>query len=113
MDNRRHVRFRVDFPTTLKTEYASAKGQVFNLSSHGCKVKADTEVKRGDYLAMRLILPQEGQPLSIFLAAVRWTNGWNFGCEFINIGQEERTRLAEYVTTLGKSPSPAAPIQEG
>lgn len=102
MEHRRHVRYPVDFPANLQTVQIYSEGRVFNLSSLGCKVITDTEVKPGEYVSLWMLFPSEGEPFSVSRATVRWVKGCEFGCEFIKISQQERIRLTEFVTTLEK-----------
>lgn len=102
MEHRRNVRYPVDLPANLETVQIYSEGRVFNLNSRGCKIIADTTVKPGEYLSLWMLFPSEGEPLSVSKATVRWVKGWEFGCEFIKVNQQERARLTEFITTLEK-----------
>jgi hypothetical protein len=54
-------------------------------------------LKAGDYVQLRLFLPDLQSPLHVPLAAVRWVEGNRVGLEFIRTAHEERNRLEVFV----------------
>lgn len=47
----------------------------------------------GDYLALKLQIPEERRPVSVSLARVTWAQGNRFGVELLMMDADERTRL--------------------
>jgi hypothetical protein len=95
-------RVRAHLPVTFARDDrpGEARGLVYNLSADGCKVTSDTRVPPGTYLTLRLHLPASRAPLVIRLAAVRWSQGWDFGVSFLHVQDEELQRLTQYLAGL-------------
>lgn len=104
MDIRKHLRFPVQFQGSFSSgQHLEGEGTVLNLSIGGCKVQSDTRVPLGTGLRLRIMMPDEEQPLEIKRAAVRWTGGQEFGVEFTFIETEHELRLRHFVQTIDKS----------
>ena len=73
------------------------EGTVLNLSSTGCLLECEGTVMEGSYLAVRLLLPDNGRALIIDLAAVRWVRRHHFGVEFLRLPASERHRLDQFL----------------
>ncbi len=61
-------------------------------------------MQRGHYFALRVVLPDQAVPLKVDLAAVRWSEGREFGLEFLRMQPEEQQRLRRFVSTLETQP---------
>jgi hypothetical protein len=113
MDDRREAaRIPIVFRSDLSSaEVARWQGTVLDVSLTGCRVKADMAVRLNDSFRMQLFLPQCPWPIQIEQARVRWVRGEEFGCQFITVLPEERTRLLESLAAVqrdsGESPPPA------
>ena len=101
-------RFRAQVPIIFARDGhpGEARGLVYNLSAEGCKVTSDTRITPGTYLTLRLYLPGSPAPVTVRLAAVRWTQGWDFGITFLNMQAEELQRLNQYLATLETAGAP-------
>ena len=103
-ERRQFPRFWVQFPVSLITDGVKVgKGTVDDLSAGGCAVNSQVNVRTGDYVALQLILPDQQAPttpLTVDVAAVRWTSQRKFGLEFISMPSGDQARLRQYVTTL-------------
>lgn len=64
-----------------------------DVSVLGCAVASTTLLRKGDYLAVKLVMPDENEAVVVNLAAVRWALGGKFGLTFMHMGSEERDRL--------------------
>ncbi len=76
------------------------RGLVYNLSTDGCKITSNTRVEAGTYLNLRLYLPGSPAPVMVRLAAVRWSQGWDFGVTFLNMQGEDLQRLTQFLAVL-------------
>lgn len=47
----------------------------------------------GDYLALKLQVPEDHRPVSVGLARVTWAQGSRFGVELLMMDADERARL--------------------
>jgi hypothetical protein len=96
MEQRQHIRYQVEFPALFSGDY-DGMGIVYNLGMGGCKVVSDLPVKNGARLTVHLQTP--GQPLSITIqaATVQWTLQLEFGVEFLEVQEQERTRLGQFL----------------
>src|SRR5689334_23130587 len=74
-------------PVTFSSGSLIGEGQVLDLTAPGCLIESPVAVSKGQYLQLKLILPVLKSPLSVDLAAVRWTNERRFGVEFIKNGR--------------------------
>lgn len=95
-------RFQAHFPVAFAREGypGEARGLVYNLSIEGCKVTSNTQMAPGTYLTLRLYLPAPHAPVEVRLAAVRWTQEWDFGVTFVHMQSEELQRLTRYLAVL-------------
>ena len=74
-----------------------------NLSKEGCTVASEELVLPHTFLAVRLQLPEQYEPLKVEVAEVRWTSGMGFGLEFIQLRAEEQERLQRFIKILEAS----------
>ncbi len=95
-------RFRAHLPVAFARDghLGEARGLVYNLSVEGCKVTSDTRVAPETYLTLRLYLPAPHASVAVQLAAVRWTQEWDFGVTFLHMQTEELQRLNLYLAEL-------------
>ena len=107
VDGRKHIRFRVDFRSTVSGgTVLEGDGTVLNLSLGGCRVESAASVQVGLVLELRIYAPGLDCPLVIDEAAVRWVRGPTFGLAFIRLGETEDERLRQVVNSLGANPKP-------
>ncbi len=95
-------RFQAHLPVTFARDGqpGEARGVVYNLSIDGCKVTSNTRVAPGTYLSLRLHLPAPHAPVEVRLAAVRWSQGWDFSVTFVHMQSEDLQRLNRYLAVL-------------
>jgi hypothetical protein len=84
-------------PVTFSSGSLIGEGQVLDLTAPGCLIESPVAVSKGQYLQLKLILPVLKSPLSVDLAAVRWTNERRFGVEFIKMDESERRLLDRFM----------------
>ena len=81
----------------------TGEGRVLNVSKNGCLVEAPILIKAGDYIQMRLFLPERDLSVCVAGAVVQWAVGFRFGVEFIEVEETHRTRLQQIIA-LGNDP---------
>lgn len=105
MDNRKHLRFPVQFRSSFSSaNLVSGIGILGDLSTRGCRVFSETHVKPGTEVELRVEISNDEPPILIRQAAVRWSRAGNFGLEFINLDGNEWARLQRVVKELEKEP---------
>jgi hypothetical protein len=97
---RKHTRFAVQLPVSFSGEQLSDRGTILNVSDEGCAITSDTIVGAAVYLQLSIQLHEREEPITIDLAAVRWSFETRFGVEFIKIRREEGERLKNFVKAL-------------
>ena len=96
---RQHIRYQVEFPATLSAGNHAGIGIVYNLGMGGCKVVSDLGVTRNALLTMHLQIPEQTVAITIQAARVQWTMESEFGVEFLELQDLERTRLGKFLAT--------------
>ena len=97
MEQRDYDRVGVEFPASLSGSSYRASGIVFNLSMVGCRCRTSFVVQKGESLGLLIHVPTYEHPLYVALAEVRWSDGKEFGVEFIHMELQDRQRLAEVI----------------
>jgi PilZ domain len=105
MEHRRHVRFPVRFRSSFRSaNTVSGEGAVHDFSIRGCCVSSRTEVKPGTILQLWVEATDDESPIQVAQAVVRWFRAGRFGCEFVNLSQDEWGRLQRVIQDLEKEP---------
>ncbi len=114
MELRGAPRYRVEFHSSFSSveEMVAGEGVGLDLSGHGCRVRVSrfespTRLTRGTELLVHLILP-ENEHYSVVdfeRAVVQWTEGNEFGAEFLQLTTEAAERIRRFVSTLGTEQS--------
>jgi hypothetical protein len=60
-------------------------------------------VSKGEYLQLKMFLPDIKTPLSVEMGVVRWTHGPRFGVEFIKMSGPDRALLAQFISKHQRS----------
>jgi len=97
-EQRQHIRYQVEFPARIAGAHAGI-GIVYNLGMGGCKVVSDLGVTRNALLTMHLQIPEQPVAITIQAARVQWTMEFEFGVEFRELQDLERTRLGQFLAT--------------
>jgi|RhiMetdeSRZDD1v2_1073273.scaffolds.fasta_scaffold43045_5 PilZ domain len=105
---RQFPRFNVHYKVSFSGETGEGEGDVYNLSLGGCAVESQTSVPKGEYLQLRISLPNQATTITVPLGAVRWAIRREFGVEFIRIPHEDQERLRQHLKGL-KPVSPTPP----
>jgi CheY-like chemotaxis protein len=103
-ERRQFPRFWVQVPiSVLKDGVMIDNGTGYDLSSGGCTLESQAPIRKGDYVALQLHLPDHQEPTTpvmVDVAVVRWASQQKFGLEFISLPTGDQQRLRQYVTTL-------------
>jgi hypothetical protein len=95
-------------PTWLDLYYLSGecvgKGVVTNLSQLGMRVQGDHAVEPGLDLALRLTLADDGPPIEIERATVRWVNGYDFGLDLVRLSPLAEKHIAHLLSQQIRAP---------
>jgi hypothetical protein len=97
MEQRGYERLAVEYSAAFSGRSYRASGTVLNLSMVGCRCRTDFVVHKGESIGLLIHVPKFAHPLYVALAEVRWSQGQEFGVEFIHMELEDRHRLAEVI----------------
>jgi len=98
MKPRYKPRLSLKSPAVFAVNGEVGQGRVLNLTNPGCLIESSVVVKPGDYLKLKLLLEGLKSPLLVTGGAVRWTNGAQFGVEFIEMTEAERLKLNQFLS---------------
>ena len=85
------VDMQVFFSSANKTEIL--EGTMFDLSARGCAVTSMSFVQLGSSVRILIRESDLGSPITIESAAVRWSEGGEFGVEFLGLSEIDERRL--------------------
>ena len=54
-------------------------------------------------VVLRIAIPHESEPITIDVAAVRWSNGRAYGVQFVSMTKPAQQRLDRYLATQAAS----------
>ena len=105
MEQRKNLRFPVKFRSSFSSVgMVGGEGRVVDLSIRGCRIESPTQVQPGASLEVRIQAFEQGPPIQIQAAVVRWCRERQFGLEFEVIVPTEWTHLQEIVEQLDMEP---------
>ncbi|HJT21216.1 MAG TPA: PilZ domain-containing protein [Nitrospira sp.] len=104
MNGRYGSRVAVRGKAVVAGERCFCEVRVVNMSLPGCLIECVHGLKVGDYVELRLFLPDQSAPVKVPLAAVRWANRAGAGLEFIRSSPEDQQRLTKFVQKRAPSP---------
>jgi PilZ domain len=90
-------RLAVEYPTVFSGDKVVGEGTITNLSVPGCAIKTSKHLNEGDYLELRVLMPDRHGPLAIDVARVRWIANGRAGLQFIRVRPEDQLRLAYHL----------------
>lgn len=103
-ERRQFPRILVQFPVSfVRDGIMIGDGTGCDLSAGGCAVASQTNLCTGDQMELHLYLLDHQAPISpltVDIAAVRWTVPHQCGLEFIKLPSNEKTRLLQYIERL-------------
>ncbi len=113
MVNRYSSRVPVECSVVFAGDGIVGEGRALDVSIPGCLLESPQATRVGDYVRLRLFLPDDKPPLSIQLAVVRWVEGTRFGVEFIRSSSQDQVRLACFVQRQGAARESDSRWKEG
>jgi len=107
MELRGSPRYLVRFHSSFSSAEIPGAGVGLDLSVRGCRISSLTRVTQGTELQLHLTLPEDehSSPVDVERAVVRWTEGNEFGSEFLQLTTEAAERIRRFVRTLGTEQS--------
>lgn len=113
MVNRYSSRVPVGCSVVFAGDGMVGEGRALDVSIPGCLLESPQTTRAGDYVQLRLFLPDNQPPLSVQLAVVRWVEGSRFGVEFIRSSSQDQVRLANFVRSRLDTERSGARWKEG
>ena len=110
MTHRYSERVSVDCSVMFAGENVVAEGRILDLSLPGCLLQSSKQMSAGQYIQLRLFLPDNQTPLHVTLAAIRWADGSRLGIEFMSEGDGKR--LADVVNGFTEKIRKLGPLGE-
>ena len=93
MIRKSHPRFVVHCVLSGVAMGCAEKGRILDSDHAGALRPTAHSLIDGDYLALKLQVPDAGRPVSVSLAKVTWVQGERFGVELLLMDIDERLRL--------------------
>jgi len=90
---RYNERLAIHCPVIFAGNTYLGEGHVLNMTAPGCLIESAFEVKRGDYVQLKMVLPGLKVPFYVEIAAIRWTDEGQFGVEFIRMSEADQASL--------------------
>jgi PilZ domain len=97
MQARYSQRIEIDCAVMFGGDSGMGEARALDLSLPGCLLESPEKMFEGDYVQLRLFLPDALTPLQVSLAAIRWVNGTRVGLEFIRTSPDQQCRLEHFV----------------
>ncbi len=111
MEKRKTPRFKVHLPILFSEYNVTGEGIVVDLSLGGCSFHSGQKVKRGEYLKLRISIPNQDSPLVVDHAEVRFSGRQLFVLQFLAMQPQEQARLSRFLDTLEKRKSLRSRLQ--
>ena len=77
---------------------------MLDISIRGCAINCNAPLYKGDFVRLEIEMTPQQKPLRIDEAVVRTVTGQKFGMEFVNMRDEELTRLRTFLMDLLRKP---------
>ncbi len=100
MEQRQHPRFQTRLSVVFSGTNLQGHGLVTNLALGGCAVESSSALTTGTPLALRVLLPEGGDPLEVVMAVVRGAAVGKCGLQFLIMPAESQKRLRPFLSSL-------------
>ena len=97
MKPRYRERIRLKIPVTFMTGSHVGEGRVLDLTTPGCLIESPVAAQAGQSLQLKMLLPGLKAPFMVTLGIVRWTNGQQFGVEFVKMEESQQLMLKRFM----------------
>jgi c-di-GMP-binding flagellar brake protein YcgR len=96
---REHPRIPVELQVYFSTigNNDIREGTMFDISAGGCAVTSSVPVNPGAGVKLLIRATDLGSPITVHSAAIRWANYGEFGVEFLNLSDIDRSRLHRFL----------------
>ena len=98
------VELRISFSTTRTGELR--EGTTFDISAGGCAIASTTTVDPGTGVTLQIQAHDLGSPITVHSAEVRWARHGEFGVEFLNLTELDRSRLGRLLRIAAPPSTP-------
>lgn len=98
------VELQVFFSTIGNTELR--EGTMYDISPGGCAVTSMIAVVPGTGVKLLIRATDLGSPITIHSAKIRWASHGEFGVEFMNLTELDRSRLGRLLHIAAPRPTP-------
>ncbi|MBA2485917.1 MAG: hypothetical protein H0V35_07430 [Nitrospira sp.] len=92
-----HPKFVVHCVLSSLAMGCAEEGRIFDACLDGTIRTTFHSLIDGDYLALKLSIPEHCRPLSVRLAKVTWAQGGRFGVELLMMDADERVRMSQFL----------------
>ncbi len=75
-----------------------------DISIRGCAITCNAPLYKGDFVRLEIEMTRQQKTLMVDVAVVRTVTGQKFGMEFVNMRDEELTRLRTLLVDLTHKP---------
>jgi hypothetical protein len=97
VEQRKYPRYPVEYAASFSGDTISAQGVILDLSSVGYKARSTVAIEKGAFVGVLIDVPRYATPLQVALAVIRWSNGHEFGLEFIQMEPDNQQRPRELI----------------
>jgi hypothetical protein len=97
MKPRYKERIRLKIPVIFTMGSQVGEGRVLDITIPGCLIESPVTVQKAQSLQLKMCLPGLRTPFTVTLGVIRWTNGKQFGVEFIKMDESQRLLLNSFM----------------
>jgi len=100
VDRRQYERRPVQISSRIQAGEQDHEGTIVDLALGGCAIDTGAAFPRGTVLKLRMDAFDLEPPLVVEAAVVRSSGGTRHNVEFLQIAEDEKHRLSQYILTL-------------
>ncbi len=102
-----HPRIPVELPIFFSTAGNGdvREGTTFDISGGGCAIASTAAVNPGTGIKLLIQTDDLGAPITVHFAKIRWAHYGEFGVEFLNLTEMDRSRLARLLHIAAPPPA--------
>lgn len=107
MKRRYRQRIQSKVPVIFTMGSHLGEGHVLDITIPGCLIESPVRIPKGQSLHLKVFLPGLEAPITVSLGVVRWSNGKQFGVEFIKMENSHERLLNQFVGLHLSDPVPS------
>jgi hypothetical protein len=100
-------RIRLQCQVLFTAGSRKGEGRVLDLTKLGCLIESPVRVYREQSVELKMVLPSLTSSVTVTLGIVRWTNGKQFGVEFVKIDEPNRLAFNRFMAQLRSEGTPS------